>query len=98
MRPWQCTYDFTFCTGYDSFTSPPWIVKLVEFTQKVLAQDRVRIIGVCFGHQIVARAMGVEVGRNKDGWEATVSDVQLTEKGKHIFGVETLVSLPVFHD
>jgi GMP synthase-like glutamine amidotransferase len=80
--------------GHDSFTNPPWILKLVEFTQKVLAQDRVRIIGVCFGHQIVGRAMGVEVGRNKDGWEAAVNDVELTEKGKEVFGVEVLVSSP----
>jgi GMP synthase-like glutamine amidotransferase len=65
-------------------------VKLVEFTQKALAQSRVRIIGVCFGHQIVARAMGVEVGRNADGWEAAVNDVQLTDKGKDVFGVEKL--------
>lgn len=62
----------------------------MEFTQKVLAQHRVRIIGVCFGHQIVARALGVEVGRNADGWEAAVNDVQLTEKGKEVFGVEKL--------
>ena len=87
----MCTNELE---GYDSFTSPPWILKLVEFTQKVLAQDRVRIIGVCFGHQIVARGLGVEVGRNADGWEAGVNDVQLTEKGKEIFGVEKLVSQP----
>jgi GMP synthase-like glutamine amidotransferase len=65
-------------------------VKLVEFTKEVLAQSRVRIVGVCFGHQIVARALGVEVGRNADGWEAAVNDIQLTAKGKEVFGVEKL--------
>lgn len=34
--------------------------------------------------------MGVAVGRNADGWEAAVNDVQLTAKGKEIFGVEDL--------
>jgi len=62
----------------------------VEFTKQVLAQSRVRIVGVCFGHQIVARALGVEVGRSTNDWEVAVHDVQLTAKGKEIFGVEKL--------
>jgi GMP synthase-like glutamine amidotransferase len=57
----------------------------------VLAQDRVRIIGVCFGHQIVGRAMGVKVGRNPDGWETAVHAVNLTPKGKEIFQKDSLV-------
>jgi len=77
--------------GHDSFADAPWINILVEFTAKVLAQDRVRVIGVCFGHQIVGRAMGVKVGRNDAGWETAVNDVQLTEKGKEVFGMEKLV-------
>jgi GMP synthase-like glutamine amidotransferase len=77
--------------GHDSFADTPWINKLVDFTKRVLAQDRVRTIGVCFGHQIVGRAMEVKVGRNDGGWEVAVTDVQLTEKGKEIFGVEKLV-------
>lgn len=79
------------CKGHNSFDDIPWINTLVEFTAKVLAQDRVRVIGVCFGHQIVGRAMHVKVGRNDDGWETAVNEVQLTTKGKEIFQSETLV-------
>ena len=77
--------------GHNSFEDSPWIKTLVEYTAKVLAQDRVRIIGVCFGHQIVGRAMGVKVGRNPDGWETAVYDVDLTPKGKEIFQKDSLV-------
>lgn len=82
--------DAILITGsrHDSFADNPWTNTLVEFTAKVLAQDRVRLIGVCYGHQIIARAMGVPVGRNDDGWEAAVTDVQLTERGKEVFRVE----------
>ena len=59
----------------------------------MLAQDRVRMIGVCFGHQIIARAMGVTVGRNDDGWESAVNEVQLTAKGKELFQKEKIVSI-----
>jgi GMP synthase-like glutamine amidotransferase len=57
----------------------------------VLAQDRVRLIGVCFGHQIVGRALGAKVGRSDGGWEVAVNDIELTEKGKELFGVDKLV-------
>lgn len=79
--------DAILMTGsrHNSFDDIPWINRLVEFTRKVLAQDRVRIIGVCFGHQILGRALGVKVGRNDAGWEISVCDVDLTEKGKELF-------------
>jgi GMP synthase-like glutamine amidotransferase len=76
---------------YNSFDDTPWIVKLVEFTKQVLAQDRVRIIGVCFGHQIVGRAMGVKVGLSPGGWEASVIAIDLTKRGQEIFGRPALV-------
>jgi GMP synthase-like glutamine amidotransferase len=81
--------------GHNSFEDVPWINTLVDFTARILKQNRIRIIGVCFGHQIVGRAMGVKVGRNDDGWEAAVHDVDLSEKGKQLFGKDKLVNLPI---
>jgi hypothetical protein len=63
----------------------------VDYTAKILSETDVRVIGVCFGHQIVGRALKAKVGRNPDGWEAAVNDVQLSEKGKELFGVDKLV-------
>jgi len=90
--------DAILITGsrHNSFDDTPWIKTLVSFTARVLAQDRVRLIGVCFGHQIVGRAMGCKVGRNPDGWETAVHDVQLTPKGKAIFEKDSL-SLQFMH-
>jgi GMP synthase-like glutamine amidotransferase len=77
---------------HNSFEDAPWILRLVDFTKKVLEQDRVRIVGVCFGHQIVGRALGLPVGRSDKGWEISVVPVQLTEMGKDIFQSPNLVS------
>lgn len=70
-----------------------WIAKLTEYVRRALESDRrVKVVGVCFGHQIVARALGVPVGRNEGGWEVSVTEMRLTEKGRELFGRETLVS------
>ncbi|PNS18781.1 hypothetical protein CAC42_5320 [Sphaceloma murrayae] len=92
--------DAVLLTGskHNSFDNTPWILKLVEFTRKVLEeQDRVKIIGICFGHQIVGRAMGVKVDRSTKGWEVSVTPMSLTQKGKELFGVEGDMNLHQMH-
>ncbi|KIV86928.1 hypothetical protein PV11_02504 [Exophiala sideris] len=86
------TIDAILITGskHDSFADTPWINKLVEYTERILSQTQVRVIGVCFGHQIVGRALKAGVGRNPDGWEAAVNNIDLSAKGKELFGVEKL--------
>ena len=73
---------------FNAFDNDPWILRLVEFTKKAIAHPRVRVIGVCFGHQIVGRALGARVARNegKKGWEISVCQVQQTERGRKLFG------------
>lgn len=75
-------------TAYDN---DPWILKLVDFTKRALAAN-CRIVGVCFGHQILGRAVGTGVGKCEKGWEVAVTDVSLTEKGKELFGLDVMVS------
>lgn len=48
-------------------------------------------VGICFGHQIVARALGGECVPNGGRWEVGVTPLELTDLGKEIFGVEELV-------
>ncbi|KAF7860386.1 hypothetical protein EAF04_008512 [Stromatinia cepivora] len=83
---------------FAAYDSEPWIVKLVAFVQRILEQGRVRVVGICFGHQIVGRAMGMRVQRNERGWELSVTAVELTGKGKEIFGLESLNIFQVHKD
>lgn len=76
----------------NAFDNTEWILRLVEYVQKMLKHDRIRVIGVCYGHQIVGRALGVKVARS-DAWEISVSEVRLTPKGKQIFEKDVLVCL-----
>ncbi|KAI4234911.1 MAG: hypothetical protein LQ352_008142, partial [Teloschistes flavicans] len=70
----------------------------IGYVKEVLAQDRVRLVGVCFGHQIIGRAMGARVGRNENqGWEVSVTDVDLTAEGKHLFDGRGILSIYQMH-
>ncbi|KAK0721708.1 class I glutamine amidotransferase-like protein [Lasiosphaeria miniovina] len=97
--------DAVLITGskHSAFGDDAWIKALVEFTRKALlttsppegekgatTKKGVRVVGVCFGHQIVARALGTMVARSDRGWEVSVTETRLTEKGKELFGKDTL--------
>jgi GMP synthase-like glutamine amidotransferase len=45
----------------------PWVGQLLEFIRAVHAAQQ-PLLGLCFGHQAVARALGGQVARNAAGW------------------------------
>jgi GMP synthase-like glutamine amidotransferase len=54
----------------------PWIAELVDFLGQVLAKDR-KILGICFGHQLIAHFFGGEVGPADGGWAVGVHASQV---------------------
>lgn len=63
----------------DSFaTDVAWITRLAAFLRRVLG-SRVPLVGVCFGHQLVARLLGCKVGRNapEHGLECGTTTIEL---------------------
>jgi len=45
----------------------PWIAPLMDF---IRSADGAKMIGVCFGHQVMAQALGGEVIKSPKGWGA----------------------------
>ena len=64
--------------------------------QHIRYEDRSFSIGICFGHQIIARALGGECVLNDGKWEIGTFDIDLTEVGKAVFQTakSTIVSGP----
>ncbi|KAI9767973.1 MAG: hypothetical protein M1840_005285 [Geoglossum simile] len=89
---------------FNAFDDDPWILDLIDFISEAFARQA-RLIGVCFGHQIIARALGSDIRRNEKGWEAAVSTINLTSRGQEIYGKfelalhlmnrDIVVSLPI---
>jgi len=64
-------YDAVLLTGSraDAFSHEPWVVALRERVTRLL-QDRHKLLGVCFGHQLIAHCLGAPVQRAPKGWRA----------------------------
>ena len=62
-------YDAVLLTGSkaDSFSDEPWVRALRERTSELLRQ-RKKLLGICFGHQLIAHCLGAKVGRASNGW------------------------------
>ncbi|KAG1099208.1 hypothetical protein G6F39_004843 [Rhizopus arrhizus] len=96
------TYDAIVLTGskYNAHDNTPWIVKLVDFlkTMRVEYNQSVRLVGICFGHQIILRSSGGTTGRNEKGWEVGYTEIQLTSFGKTFFDTDrTFLRVNQFH-
>lgn len=92
--------DVILITGskHTAFDNTPWIQYLVEFSKRTLVTTTpeakaagvrpVRMLGICFGHQIIGRALGSPVDKGPNGWEVSVTDVALSPEGVAFFGSE----------
>lgn len=57
----------------DAHSNDPWILNLVDLLRKLDAKGK-KVLGICFGHQILCRALGGKTGRAK-AWDLGVTCV-----------------------
>jgi GMP synthase (glutamine-hydrolysing) len=58
----------------------PWSERTAAWLRKAVEQ-RTPLLGICYGHQLLAYALGGEVGDNPHGHETGTVDVYLNEAG-----------------
>ncbi|KAG8964725.1 hypothetical protein FRC00_001381 [Tulasnella sp. 408] len=88
LRVYRTTHTH-FHPAANAYETLPWIEVLVTFVANLLSNaPSIKLIGICFGHQIIARAVGEQVVRNELGWEAGTTEIQLTDEGKRVFGLD----------
>ncbi|KFG77555.1 GMP synthase [Metarhizium anisopliae] len=75
---------------HTAFADDAWIVQLVSYIRSVLNTSRTPVVGICFGHQVIARALGATTAVARGGWEVSVSRVDLSPDGQKLFGASSL--------
>jgi GMP synthase-like glutamine amidotransferase len=50
----------------------PWITQLESFVRTLHAAQK-KVIGICFGHQLIAKALGGQVIKSPNGWGIGIS-------------------------
>jgi GMP synthase-like glutamine amidotransferase len=90
-------YDGFLITGskYDSFADDDWIVALRQYARELFRQDQ-PMVGVCFGHQLLAHALGGRAGRSDAGWGLGVMQYRVEQRPAFV-GESTAVNLIASH-
>jgi len=89
------------CDGYivtgssaGVYDPEPWIGELLDFLRA--AKGRAKLVGVCFGHQVMAQAFGGQVIKSPKGWGIGEHDYRLLSREPWMDGGTTM-RLPASH-
>ena len=95
-NPSQC--DAWLITGskFGVYEDHDWIGKLKEFLRRAYDRD-VPIVGICFGHQILAEALGGRVVKSDKGWGVGIHDYPIAEKRDWMTGAKDMLSIQAYH-
>ncbi|CAN6246951.1 unnamed protein product [Urochloa humidicola] len=81
------SYDGFVISGspYDAYGDEPWIHRLCALIRTLHAMEK-RVLGICFGHQVLCRALGGRIGKARNGWDIGVKKVTFAQDRLERFG------------
>lgn len=71
----------------------PWIAPLLQFIRTVAAK---KMVGICFGHQAMAEALGGKVEKSDKGWGIGLQDYAIACRQPWMDG-DSAISVPASH-
>ncbi|MSO38102.1 MAG: hypothetical protein EXQ69_07615 [Acidimicrobiia bacterium] len=89
---WLCSPSR--CSTYDDHG---WIASAEDFLRELIAKER-KYVGICFGHQLLAQAMGTPVLRSHDGWQVGVQEYEIVERTGWMTPQRDGIALPASHE
>ncbi|XP_043711839.1 gamma-glutamyl peptidase 5-like isoform X1 [Telopea speciosissima] len=62
----------------DAYGNELWILKLCFLLQTLDAMEK-KVLGICFGHQVLCRALGGRVGKAYGGWDLGLRKIRIVD-------------------
>ena len=81
---------------FGAYEKLDWMLALEEFIRK-LHQGSVPLVGICFGHQIIAQALGGKVVESDKGWGIGLHYYRIDEAKEWMDEIPELVGIYAFH-
>jgi GMP synthase-like glutamine amidotransferase len=78
------------------YDDEPWIAPLVEFVARVLGAGG-RVVGICFGHQLIAHYFGGRTAPAEAGWGVGVFNTEMISRERWMDPVQNEVGLLSIH-
>ena len=91
-------YDFFIITGSKAgvYENKTWIKKLIQFVQH-LNDKKKKVIGICFGHQVIATACHGTVEKSEKGWGVGIATSRLVSAPGWTSEIKNELNLLVSH-
>jgi len=94
--PGVCDAWITTGSRASVYDATPWIRAAESFIRTIASADR-PFVGVCFGHQLLADALGAEVARAPGGWGVGVLPMQIVREEPWMTPARATVRLQYMH-
>lgn len=90
--------DAWIITGSKSnvYENTPWMVRLKSLILEIYSTER-PMVGICFGHQIIAEAFGADVNKYPNGWGVGLHTYQLEKTVPELAGLQGQFTLSAMH-
>lgn len=79
-----------------AYDNEHWVKRLIEFT-KDCHSKKSRVLGICFGHQLIAKALGGKVENSDKGWGIGVRSFDIIQKAPWMHGEDQNCSILFSH-